>query len=516
VDGNIVESHAVFKKLNPEAIPALTKTPPSMPARAVRQAKEEASEAMRARECKGSVVELTAEVLKRICVEKRTRTEFRFESEHRVAGLTKLRELFASVNKGLCADVSLPRRVDLIVPAPLLGKRPFAVRIIDTKGVDDSAIRPDIQAHLDDQKALTVLCSRFNSAPDSTMQQLLENLVNTGAERAMRERVVMLVLARSDEVLETQDDAGNRAETAEDGYRIKGDQVRWALQKVKGAQSVPIFFFDVLSDDHQAVADQLAGAVEGMRRGQARRIAEAGKAIVELMKRHGETQTKEAQSEVRRRLRIFIQQHLAITTPARKAHRTFISAVRSTHARTVWATTRRNGGWPGLDAYHYLGVGTAEDAQARSQPLFAGLDELLGNMLGDDNLEPARDHLNELRQTVPLWKETFIKDSTGSGREIFRAELFVDKGVWGECVEYWGGGSGYRDRVAGHLEAWCQAHGDLQAAVEKRVQAAWRESFLVPLATLCDSLDLLSNVKERAAAKPAALGAVDDAAGKTN
>jgi transcriptional regulator with XRE-family HTH domain len=445
-----------------------------------------------ARECKGNAAELTAEVSKRIRLEQRTRTEFRFDEENRVDGLQKLRELFASVNKGLSGDVSLPRRIDLIVPPPLLGKRPFRVRIIDTKGVDDTAIRPDIRAYLDDPRTLTVLCSRFNSAPDSTMQQLLENLVSTGADRVMSERVVLLVLARSDEVLDTQDDTGNRAENAEEGYRIKGDQIRWALSKLKAAKDAPVLFFDVLSDGHQAVVDQIAGAVEGMRFAQTRRIGEAGNAIEALIRRFGEAETKEAQEEVRRRLRIFIEQHLEVGTPGQKAHRSFISAVRGTHARTVWASTRRNGGWPGLDAYHLLGVGTAVDGQTRSQPIFSGIDELLANMLGDGKLEPARDYLKEIRVTVPLWKEQFLKEATASGREIFRAELFPDDKVWDECVDYWGTGSGYRDRVAGRLEKWCESHGHLQAAVEKRIQSAWRESFLVPLATLCTSLDLFS------------------------
>jgi hypothetical protein len=40
----------------------------------------------------------------------------------KAAALRRLRELFANVNKGLCPDVSLPRRVDLIVPIQLLGK----------------------------------------------------------------------------------------------------------------------------------------------------------------------------------------------------------------------------------------------------------------------------------------------------------------------------------------------------------------------------------------------------------
>jgi len=323
-------------------------------------------------------------------------------------------------------------------------------------------------------------------------QEIGENLASTGAERAMAERVVLLVLARSEEVLDTQDDAGNRAESAEEGYRIKSDQVRWALSKLKGAKEVPILFFDVLSDDHQAVVDQIAAAVEAMRVSQARRVAEAGAAIEELIRRYGEAQTKEAQDEVRRRLRIFIEQHLEVGTPIEEVYRSFISAVRSTHVRTVWATTRRNGAWSGLHAYHWLGVGTAVDAQGRSQPIFSGLDELLGNMLGDEKLEPARDYLNEIRRTILVWKEHFLKDATASGREIYRAEFFLDDKVWDECVEYWGGGSGYRDRVARHLEDWCDSHQDLEAAVEKRVQSAWREAFLLPIATLCTSVDLLA------------------------
>jgi transcriptional regulator with XRE-family HTH domain len=448
-----------------------------------------------ARECKEDLAELTGEVLKRIGLEKRTRTEFRFETESRVEGLQRLKELFASVNKGLAVDVSLPRRIDMIVPAPLLGKRPFTVRIVDTKGVDETAIRPDIRAYLDDGRTLTVLCTRFNSAPDSKVQQLLENLVSTGSERAMNERVVVLVLARSEEVMDTQDDTGNRAESTEEGYRIKGDQVRWSLSKLKGAKSVPVLFFDVLNDDHQTVADQIALAVEGMRAAQVRRIGEAGSAIDELIKRYGEAQTKEAQDEVRRRLRIFIAQHLELASSAERAHRSLTSAVRSTHARTVWATTRRKGGWPGLDAYHWLGVGTAEDAQRRSQPVLSGIDELLGNMLGDEKLEPARDYLNEIRRTIPAWREEFLKDATASGREIFRAELFLDNAVWDECENFWGGGSGYRDRVAQRLSEWFDSHGHLQASVEKRVQSGWRSAFLTPLATLCTSMDLLPSIE---------------------
>ena len=443
--------------------------------------------------CNGNSTEFIAEVLKRIRLEQRTRTEFRFEEADMSAGLRRLRELFASVNKGLAPEVSLPRRLDLVVPFPLLGDRAIAVQIIDTKGVDDTAIRPDIRAYLDDPRTLTVLCSRFNTAPDTTMRQLMESVASTGAERILSERVVVLVLARAQEVLETQDDVGSRAETAEEGYRIKNDQIRWALSNVKGTKELPVVFFDVLNDDHRAIADQLAGFVEGMRGLQAQRVVEVGKAVEELIKRHDETQTKQAQETVRRRLRIFIEQHRYLRPATQKVYEPFISAVESTHARTVWATTRRNGSWPGLDAYHLLGVGTAIGAQTRSHPLFSGLDELLGNMLGDDELEPARDYLQELRRTVPVWRETFLQEATASGREMFRAELFSDDKVWDECVSFWGTGQGYRNRVARQLDGWCVANSQLESAVEKRVQSAWVDCFLTPLASLCDSSDLLTH-----------------------
>jgi hypothetical protein len=215
----------------------------------------------------GNLAELTAEVLKRMRLDQRNSTEFRFDSTDLVTGVRQLRSLFANVNKGLLPDVSLPRRIDLIVPIRLLGERLFTVRVIDTKGIDDTAIRPNIRAHLDDPRTITVLCSGFRNAPDMTLRLLMENLARTGAEKTLSERVVLLVLARASDVYDTQDDVGNRAETVEEGYRIKHDQVSSALNQVSGARELPILFLDVLNDDNHTVIEQVAGAVTRLREG---------------------------------------------------------------------------------------------------------------------------------------------------------------------------------------------------------------------------------------------------------
>ena len=117
-------------------------------------------------------------------------------------------------------------------------------------------------------------------------------------------------------------------------------------------------------------------------------------------------------------------------------------------------------------------------------------------MLGDSELEPAHDYLSELGRTIPLWREKFVNEATVSGRAVFQAELFADDKIWSECVALWGAGPGYRDAVATQLENWCDNHAHLQAAVEKRVHAIWRDAFLLPLALLCASTDLLSTANQ--------------------
>ena len=230
-----------------------------------------------------------------------------------------------------------------------------------------------------------------------------------------------------------------------------------------------------------------------MRQHYVRRIQEAGKAITELIKRHGEEETKKAQAEVQKKLRIFIQQHLQLGPQTQKFHDPLVHALRHRHARTVWATTTRNGTWPNLHAYHMLGDGTAMDAQNRMQPIFNALDGVIENMLGDETLSTAHDYLNELKRAAVLWKDKFLADATASGRDFFKAALFPDDIMWDDCAAQWG--TGFLVAVSSRVREWCDSHSEVHAAVEKRIQQAWKDYFLASLAKLCNSEDLLSEQK---------------------
>ena len=92
---------------------------------------------------------------------------------------------------------------------------------------------------------------------------------------------------------------------------------------------------------------------------------------------------------------------------------------------------------------------------------------------------------------MPVWRERFLTDTRGFGRENFRALLFADDKVWDDCEGYWGGGHGFRERVKDRLGKWFDSQKELGTALEKKVQSSWRNAFLLPLATLCSSLDLV-------------------------
>jgi len=140
-----------------------------------------------------------------------------------------------------------------------------------------------------------------------------------------------------------------------------------------------------------------------------------------------------------------------------------------------------------------LGVGTAMDAQSRMQPFFNALDGVIENMLGDDTLSSAHDYLSELKRAAVLWKDRFLADATASGRDFFKATLFPDDALWDGCAAQWG--TGFLVAVSTRVREWCESHSELHAAVEKRIQQAWKDCFLVSLAKLCNSEDLLGEQK---------------------
>jgi hypothetical protein len=134
------------------------------------------------------------------------------------------------------------------VPFALVSDARLSIAVIDTRDVDGSAVRPDILGHLKNPRAVTLLCSKWGSAPDPSAQSLLAHVNETDADPALLNRVAIVALARAGDALSMRHDSGESANDVDEGYEIKLGQIEDAMQKI-GLAGIEAFAFNASTDE---------------------------------------------------------------------------------------------------------------------------------------------------------------------------------------------------------------------------------------------------------------------------
>ena len=441
-----------------------------------------------------SLDDFQAEFSSRLQLWKRKRREVWYDLSDSESGLIWLRKIFAEINNGRNPDYPLPQRITVHVPSEVLIYHGYVLEIIDTKGVDRTAFRPDLQNCIDDTRTLTILCSRFTQAPDISLQGLIEHLANSGGDRALSERVAMLVLAHDTEALGMKDDSGVLAETEVEGYELRLEQVEAELTRI-GASQLPVYFFNAKTEIPEDFTAYVVAQIVEMRDVRVQKIKDIATAVEQLIKNRGEQHALAAQQEVNNQLHIFARRHLNLEQSKRPAHTSVLKAIRSLHPSTVWATTRRSGLWPGLDVFFYLGAGSELDARQRSDGVIHGLKEVIQNMLGNNDLEPIHDFLNELLSAVDNWRDKFLKAVRQSGEHTYRPSLKNCDNLWSSCEDLYGQGLPYREKVAKNVQNWFESDKQekLHIQLEKRITEAWRSEVIQHLSAITEEFAVESS-----------------------
>ena len=169
------------------------------------------------------------EILAKMDLKKRTRRELWYPQISGTNPLQWLQETFAQVNNGRHSDFSMPKRIEIMVPHRILGEASLSIRLVDTKGIDRTAARGDLERHFDEPNTLVVLCSIFNAIPSTSVQQLLER-ASEGRLANLETKTAVLALPRPGEALAVKDDQGFSAEDVAEGYDLKGEQAEMRLR----------------------------------------------------------------------------------------------------------------------------------------------------------------------------------------------------------------------------------------------------------------------------------------------
>ena len=415
---------------------------------------------------------LTVEILSRINLPQRTRRELWYSEMSSKPPLRWLKDVFLDVNNGRHAEFSLPRRIDVMIPSPILAEGSLSIRFVDTKGIDGTAEREDLEYHFNDANTVAVLCSTFNDAPSPSVQQLLERAVD-GQFPDLQTKAAVLVLPRPEEALAVKTDQGELAEDTEDGYELKGEQAQMILDS-RRLFNAGLEFFNVREDDVERLNAFLLKLIRELRGLHLQRLHEVIIQANALVANFEKEQQSATLMEAARRLTVWVEANREISLSDSQLEDSLLKAIGNAHPSSVRASVRRLGEWNNLDYSHQLGYGSRVKASRTIRAKQQDFRSNVKNILDDGEMEEAYGLAQQALRLFDSGVATLLQNSQQLGATIHAGKMQPDSKFWKKSEDRWGQGPGYRDDVRSYHRDWFEKESQrTEERVKDIVQGEW-------------------------------------------
>ena len=421
---------------------------------------------------------LAGEILARIRPQQRTRRQIRCPEISGQEPLVWLKDIFEQLNNGQHPEFSLPKRIDIMVPQSILCEGLLSICLVDTKGIDATAERADLETHFHEPGTLMVLCSSFNDTPSTDVQELLSRAKDAGFSD-LDTKAVILSLPRSDEALAVRDDYTRMpTESVAEGYELKGEQAEMSL-KTQKLPCTAIEFFNAREDNPQHIADFLLKQVERIRQKQCDRLKEVITGAIELVDNADQAQAQEIYQQVARRIRLWLEDNREIEGLHGRLEDSLTTAISRAHPSSVHASVRREGNWHNPDYSHQLRHGARVMVARHLIPKQDDFEGTAKGIFRDEELAPAFGLVLQARRILEDGITSLLARSESLGERIYIQDLKPDAQFWTECRVQWGrgyvDGLAYRDRVAKQHRGWFSDSKQFQTMLQELVERDWRQ-----------------------------------------
>lgn len=372
--------------------------------------------------------------------------------------LKDLKTLFDAVNQGREATATLPRVMTVVIPTVMPESEPgLEMTLIDTRGLDGAVeSRGDIQQFLRDPRALLVLCASFKDAPDAAIRDLLHSMAGDAELRLAIPRTLLLLVDMGDA------DQVNGAEgDREAGQEIKIDECYRALQAmpypaIAAIGNEQVVAFDALKDDRTQLIDAISQGLARLRGDMESTLREQMADAEEFLNAAEDELRPVLRDRVDQAIREALADHLPNASPLQDPLTGLYQAIRQTrYASVVYATCRRNGAYVGLDLYAAVKSEASRAATAWLDNLIHAVDRRLAELEIDSELHRVNDYIRLSKRRYLDAQIEVTQDYAKRVQDEVRTRLKSDP-VWATSSQEWGRGSGFKNKVVGHLEQWLQ------------------------------------------------------------
>ena len=423
-----------------------------------------------------TVEELSAGLLSRVDFDHRSK--IRFENTEELDQNTWLHGTFKSINNATDPDISLAKRIVMTIPYSMFEGIDFTLNVVDTKGVDNTVNRRDLDECLTDDRTISVICSSFNDAPNKSMVDLLKGAKESGLVDRINSEIILLILDRAGDA-ENIMGASDTVEDKEEGREVREEQVESDLLQKFNLSLLDIQFLDSFTDNVDKFKTHLANKSGLLRLKHTERLGEIESAIYEIESEVQSQTAREAKKQVKNTLAPWLDGATQYTPSLNEFFLPLIESISytGTYAASIRASVNRRGEWLNLDYYQSLAYGARTQIVEQIDSLRNELVVLIDNMLSQNDLQPAYALLKQLKFTTEKYLDEIYQHVYAKGRAVYENELKNDSQLWSELYSQWGQGPGYKIRVAQDSNNWFQAkqYANYEQEVTNKATEGWNK-----------------------------------------
>ncbi|KGS44884.1 transcriptional regulator, XRE family domain protein [Burkholderia pseudomallei ABCPW 107] len=323
---------------------------------------------------------------------------------------------------------------------------------------------------------MAVLCSSFNNAPGAEARLLLTRAREAGI-RNLALKAAVVALPRPEEALAVKDDGGERVESAEEGYELKGEQVATALEPL-GLADLPVGFFNAREDAPSTLQGFVVKQLQRVREDFSRRLQQATENIHEVIRNREREQTQAVIREAAGQLRNWLTQNADCPPVKQQLQGSLMTELVKAHASTIHAAVRRGGDWPNLNYSNELGHGARVLAASTLGRRLKAFQAVAENLRTNPDYAMAVPLVSQAEKVMLVAFDGVLAKMRLLGETLFEEEMRRDAEFWRSCENEWGKGPGYRDRIVDRSKQWFddERKDELSRAVQALLSSEWADS----------------------------------------